>query len=189
MKSITKRGEAVTQESIDNVTNKKIESFTDKQNSIIYNCRKQLLQRIKEEKVGTEGSVAVSLDSNTTSNVIIGNIGNTNIENLNTPYYAIHNHPNNDVLSPGDILGFTSKKYLNMKGIEAIGNDGKTLFSMVKTDNSDIISYREYLITELEKFKSKYPNLNTDKDYDKMLDFSLNLFEKGEEYGFITKRN
>lgn len=110
------------------------------------------------------------------------------INNLNLPYYGIHNHPNSDVMSPGDILGFTSKQYENMVGLEALGNDGRTLYSIIKTQQSDAIAYREYIIREVAEFKAKYPDIDVQKDYEKMRTFSLKLFDRGDAYGFITKR-
>ena len=75
-----------------------------------------------------------------------------------------------------------------MIGLEALGNDGKTLYSIIKTQNSDTIAYREYITKEVANFKSIYPDIDVQKDYEKIRAFSLKLFERGDEYGFITTR-
>ena len=178
----------ITDESIKRVSKIDIPGFSDELNDTIYEQRKALLIEMQKQPVGTEGSVSVPLNGAPIPNVIIGNIGSTKINNLDIPYYSVHNHPNSDVMSPGDILGFTSKQYKNMIGLEALGNDGKTLYSIIKTQNSDTIAYREYITKEVANFKSIYPDIDVQKDYEKIRAFSLKLFERGDEYGFITTR-
>ena len=54
----------------------------------------------------------------------------------------------------------------------------------MKTVESDIDGYNEFIVNEIDKFKNKYPNLNVEKDIDLINKFCKMLLEKGEIYGF-----
>ena len=85
-------------------------------------------------------------------------------------------------LSPGDLINFLKKQ--NMFGLEAIGNNGYSSSIILKTVESDIDGYNEFIVNEIDKFKNKYPNLNVEKDIDLINKFCKMLLEKGEIYGF-----
>ena len=85
-------------------------------------------------------------------------------------------------LSPGDLINFLKKQ--NMLGLEAIGNNGYSSSIILKTVESDIDGYNEFIVNEIDKFKNKYPNLNVEKDIDLINKFCKMLLEKGEIYGF-----
>ena len=88
----------ITDESIKRVSKIDIPGFSDELNDTIYEQRKALLIEMQKQPVGTEGSVSVPLNGAPIPNVIIGNIGSTKINNLDIPYYSVHNHPNSDVM-------------------------------------------------------------------------------------------
>lgn len=71
-----------------------------------------------------------------------------------------------------------------MLGLEAIGNNGYSSSIILKTVESDIDGYNEFIVNEIDKFKNKYPNLNVEKDIDLINKFCKTLLEKGEIYGF-----
>ena len=71
-----------------------------------------------------------------------------------------------------------------MLGLEAIGNNGYSSSIILKTVESDIDGYNEFIVNEIDKFKNKYPNLNVEKDIDLINKFCKMLLEKGEIYGF-----
>lgn len=85
-------------------------------------------------------------------------------------------------LSLGDLIKFLKKQ--NMLGLEAIGNNGYSSSIILKTVESDIDGYNEFIVNEIDKFKNKYPNLNVEKDIDLINKFCKMLLEKGEIYGF-----
>ena len=71
-----------------------------------------------------------------------------------------------------------------MLGLEAVGNNGYSSSIIMKTVESDIDGYNEFIVNEIDKFKNKYPNLNVEKDIDLINKFCKMLLEKGEIYGF-----
>ena len=182
LNSISSRGKAIDDASLNSVSKVKIPDLNEKQNHNIYINRQRLLEELVDKPVGIEGSVIVPLKSDDVFDVRIGKEGKTGIDDFNDVYYAIHNHPNSDVLSPGDLIGFLNRPM--MFGIEALGNNGKTIFLITKTFDPDVIGYMEYIYKELDSFKLSNPELDTYKDYELIKDFSEKLLEKGTEYGF-----
>ena len=123
----------VTQESIDNVPFIKFDEFSDAQNTFIYNERKRLLQSLINCPTGQENSLIINLSELIPRQIHEGNNGKTKYETINEFYYAMHNHPDCSVLSPGDILNFLNRN--SMIAIEALANNGSVTVLM-KTKNS-----------------------------------------------------
>ncbi|MFR7829597.1 MAG: hypothetical protein ACLU23_07450 [Eubacterium sp.] len=87
----------------------------------------------------------------------------------------------NGCLSPGDLINFLKKQ--NMLGLEAIGNNGYSSSIILKTVESNIDGCNEFIVNAIDNFKDKYPNLNVEKDYYLIIDFSNELLNEGEKYG------
>lgn len=172
----------ITDESINNVSDIKISDLSDETNQIIYEQRKELLKEVQKQPVGIEGSVIINLENSSVNKIRLGGDGKTYIDDIDSFYYAIHNHPDNGCLSPGDLINFLKKR--NMLGLEAVGNNGYSSSIIMKTVESDIDGYNEFIVNEIDKFKNKYPNLNVEKDIDLINKFCKMLLEKGEIYGF-----
>lgn len=172
----------ITDESINNVSDIKIPDLSDETNQIIYEQRKELLKEVQKQPVGIEGSVIINLENSSVNKIRLGGDGKTYIDDIDSFYYAIHNHPDNGCLSPGDLINFLKKR--NMLGLEAVGNNGYSSSIIMKTVESDIDGYNEFIVNEIDKFKNKYPNLNVEKDIDLINKFCKMLLEKGEIYGF-----
>ncbi len=172
----------ITDESINNVSDIKIPDLSDETNQIIYEQRKELLKEVQKQPIGIEGSVIINLENSSVNKIRLGGDGKTYIDDIDSFYYAIHNHPDNGCLSPGDLINFLKKR--NMLGLEAVGNNGYSSSIIMKTVESDIDGYNEFIVNEIDKFKNKYPNLNVEKDIDLINKFCKMLLEKGEIYGF-----
>lgn len=177
----------ITNASIKNVTNLKIVGLSNEQNNVICEQRKRLLLYMKNYETGTEGSVSIDLINLISTEIKLGDFHNTKIIDLDMPYFAIHNHPDNGVLSPGDIIGFC--KRVNMYGLESIGNDGVHNFVILKTLESNPTEYIKYIDDELKIFSGLYPNLDSVRDYDIINRFSMKLLKDGEKYGFKIIRS
>ena len=54
----------------------------------------------------------------------------------------------------------------------------------MKTVESDIDGYNEFIVNEIDKFKSEHSDLNVEKDINLINKFCKMLLEKGEKYGF-----
>ncbi|MCD7796777.1 MAG: hypothetical protein LUG95_03960 [Clostridiales bacterium] len=133
------------------------------------------------ESVGKEGSTCFSLDNKAVSTVRVGDYGKTSIPNAQVDYYAIHNHPDNAVLSPQDLSIFLKRPH--MIGIESIGNSGTSITSIVKVEQSDIQGFSKYVddfIKETEVNSTVYGNMEVQK----LNEICTDLLMKGEDYGF-----
>ena len=53
----------------------------------------------------------------------------------------------------------------------------------MKTVESNIDGCNEFIVNAIDNFKDKYPNLNVEKDYYLIIDFSNELLNEGEKYG------
>lgn len=175
----------ITDESIASVREIDIPFLNEEQNKVIYNQRVSLLSEMKKYKVGTEGSTIVDLSDLSVSDIRIGGIGATKIDDISNLYYAIHNHPDNTLLSPLDLVGFCKRE--NMFGLESISNNGKRMSVIVKTINSDSDSYYEYLKNQITEFKKTYKQIDVNKDAKIIDNFCIKLLKEGEQYGFKFK--
>ena len=71
-------------------------------------------------------------------------------QDLNVPYYSLHNHPSNGILSPEDIQQLIKRPL--MKGIGAVGNAG-ALYTCEKTFGYSTQSADEWF----RRLRKKYP--------------------------------
>ena len=84
-------------------------------------------------------------------------------------YYAVHNHPDNGCLSLGDLINFLKRQ--NMLGLEAIGKNGYNSSIIIKTFESNVDEYNEFILNEIDKFDNEYPDYNVENDFDLDNDF------------------
>lgn len=112
-------------------------------NAEIQNQRYQILKRAQQFEVGTECSNVVRKNGGFAEMIVDGEYGTVKIKDLDSPYYGIHNHPDNGVLSLEDLFICLSRN--NMVGIECIGNSGNVIYSFVKVSGADVIGYTNYL--------------------------------------------
>ena len=82
-----------------------------------------MLEKVKDLPVGTEAMVNFTVDGKSTGYFVGGQTKMTvKPQDLNVPYYSLHNHPSNGILSPEDIQQLIKRPL--MKGIGAVGNAG-----------------------------------------------------------------
>lgn len=84
-------------------------------------------------------------------------------------YYAVHNHPDNGCLSLGDLINFLKRR--NMLGLEAIGKNGYNSSIIIKTFESNVDEYNEFILNEIDKFDNEHPDYNVENDFDLDNDF------------------
>ena len=101
-------------------------------------------------------------------------------------YYAVHNHPDNGCLSLGDLINFLKRR--NMLGLEAIEKNGYNSSIIIKTFESNVDEYNEFILNEIDKFDNEHPDYNVENDFDLANDFCKMILKKGEEYGFEIVR-
>lgn len=171
----------ITNKSISALKKVEINGLSQEQSGYAYTHRKELLKSMQNESVGVEGSICFSMDNKFISTVRVGGYGETPISDAPFNYYAIHNHPDNAVLSPRDLSLFLKREH--MIGIESIGNNGTSVTSIVKTVESDIVGYADYvnsIIDEIEKNSDIYTNMEVQE----LNEICTDLLKRGEDYGF-----
>lgn len=77
---------------------------------------------------------------------------------------------NNGCLSSGDLVGFCKRHY--MYGLEFIGNSGQNNSIIIKTPYCKVDEYRDYINIKIKEFFSNNLNLDVEKDYYSIIDFS-----------------
>lgn len=77
---------------------------------------------MKDLPLGTEATVSFTEDGQCSWEVGDLKEMRVKVKDLQVPYYSLHNHASNGILSPEDI--FQLAKHDNMKGIGAVGHDG-----------------------------------------------------------------
>ncbi len=189
MYSVSFRAQKIEHSLIENIANVKINGLNEEECREITQMRKRLLNRMVNEPPGIEGGLSIPLNDKQNAVFSMGTLGNVDVKDLNSLYYAIHNHPHSDCLSPPDLINFLKRSH--MYGIEAIGNDCVSGYSITKTPQANIEGYRAYIINQVKNFNKSNPNLDVlknERDYKKAVNLSESILERARAYGFkITK--
>lgn len=181
-KSTSKHDFPITEESIKSVPDIIIDDFNQEQNVKINIYRRKLLEDMQQYDTGIEGAYSIPLTISDNAVFVLGEYGKTKIADLDTMYYAVHNHPDNGVLTSNDILNFLSLE--KMICIEAQTNGGAKTTVIIKTFHSDPDQYREYITSRLNEFKEKYPNIDVEQDFEIINSFFLEIIKEADKYGF-----
>lgn len=151
-------------------------------NAEIQNQRYQILKRAKQFEVGTECSNVVRKNGGFAETIVDGKYGTVKIKDLDSPYYAIHNHPDNGVLSLQDIFTFVTKD--NMVGAECIGNSGNVIYSLIKTNESDKDNYLAYIKIKYAEFEA----CKKTQDIERAYKICEEAFYEAKKYGYKIYR-
>lgn len=186
---------------------------TNEMNRAYQKANQELLREVAKHPdlvTGTEFSIVYDANMNRIAgyDYVIGRVGGVKVQDPGEPFHAFHNHPSGETFSYTDLFNFSRNK--NMLSFTATGN-AENLYNILKTENSDIDGYKEFLIqktneifyvtTDLhsgqkievsyeilanenqrEEIRSKL-SLEQKKELQKALDnWSLSCAEGGEEY-------
>lgn len=142
---------SVTDERIQAVPKPFFQGVSNKVNGLAQEYAKGVLEKVKDLPVGTEAMVNFTVDGKSTGYFVGGQTKMTvKPQDLNVPYYSLHNHPSNGILSPEDIQQLI--KHPLMKGIGAVGNAG-ALYTCEKTFGYSTQSADEWF----RRLRKKYP--------------------------------
>ena len=166
---------SVTEERINAVPAPSFRGLTNKANGKAQGYARELLRKVQNKALGTEAIVDFTADGYVRYSV--GASGKMQVASpeLSVPYYSLHNHASNDILSPEDVQRLI--KYPNMKGVGAVGHAG-ALYTLERARNW------------FKSLKQKYPLYkgNTD-DLEEALAqrvaFAEELRRDGVKYGLI----
>ena len=174
---------SVTEERINAVPAPSFRGLTNKANGKAQGYARELLRKVQNKALGTEAIVDFTADGYVRYSV--GASGKMQVASpeLSVPYYSLHNHASNDILSPEDVQRLI--KYPNMKGVGAVGHAG-ALYTCEKVYGYNLERARNWF----KSLKQKYPLYkgNTD-DLDEALAqrvaFAEELRRDGVKYGLI----
>lgn len=115
---------SVTDAAIQNVQKPFFQSCSNRMNDQAQEYARKLLRHVKQAPVGTEATVSFAVDGKVSPRWMIGKTANqeVQVQTMDVPYIALHNHPSNGILSPEDVgaLIFHDK----MRAVGAVGNAG-----------------------------------------------------------------
>ena len=174
---------SVTEERINAVPAPSFRGLTNKANGKAQGYARELLRKVQNTALGTEAIVDFTADGYVRYSV--GASGKMQVASpeLSVPYYSLHNHASNDILSPEDVQRLI--KYPNMKGVGAVGHAG-ALYTCEKVYGYNLERARNWF----KSLKQKYPLYkgNTD-DLEEALAqrvaFAEELRRDGVKYGLI----
>lgn len=174
---------SVTEERINAVPAPSFRGLTNKANGKAQGYARELLRKVQNKALGTEAIVDFTADGYVRYSV--GASGKMQVASpeLSVPYYSLHNHASNDILSPEDVQRLI--KYPNMKGVGAVGHAG-ALYTCEKVYGYNLERARNWF----KSLKQKYPLYkgNTD-DLEEALAqrvaFTEELRRDGVKYGLI----
>lgn len=174
---------SVTEERINAVPAPSFRGLTNKANGKAQGYARELLRKVQNKALGTEAIVDFTADGYMRYSV--GASGKMQVASpeLSVPYYSLHNHASNDILSPEDVQRLI--KYPNMKGVGAVGHAG-ALYTCEKVYGYNLERARNWF----KSLKQKYPLYkgNTD-DLEEALAqrvaFAEELRRDGVKYGLI----
>ena len=174
---------SVTEERINAVPAPSFCGLTNKANGKAQGYARELLRKVQNKALGTEAIVDFTADGYVRYSV--GASGKMQVASpeLSVPYYSLHNHASNDILSPEDVQRLI--KYPNMKGVGAVGHAG-ALYTCEKVYGYNLERARNWF----KSLKQKYPLYkgNTD-DLEEALAqrvaFAEELRRDGVKYGLI----
>lgn len=174
---------SVTEERINAVPAPSFRGLTNKANGKAQGYARELLRKVQNKALGTEAIVDFTADGYVRYSVGASGKMQVASSELSVPYYSLHNHASNDILSPEDVQRLI--KYPNMKGVGAVGHAG-ALYTCEKVYGYNLERARNWF----KSLKQKYPLYkgNTD-DLEEALAqrvaFAEELRRDGVKYGLI----
>ena len=92
------------------------------------------------------------------------------------------NHPDCGMLSPADLKIFCDEQSMNV--LEALANNAHNTSIIIKTADSDVDGYREFVVKETNKYKNSLDEKYIDSHVDELFKFAEKLLNAGNRYGF-----
>mgnify|MGYP000807460410 CR=1 FL=1 len=163
------------------------QGVSNRVNGLALEYAKGVLEKVKDLPVGTEAMVNFTVDGKSTGYFVGGQTKMTvKPQDLNVPYYSLHNHPSNGILSPEDIQQLIKRP--QMQGIGAVGNAG-ALFTCEKVFGYSQKNAEGWFKT----LKKKYPLYKGEsgKIEDALaqrIAFAEELRRDGAKYGLVFSR-
>lgn len=172
-------GYTITEETIKNAPKPFFRGLNNKQNTTLQEYGRAVLREVMDRPVRTEATLSVAADLSKTVGVAgVNAAAKVKVQDMDVPYYALHNHASNAMLSPEDVWSLI--KYPNMRGIGTYGNGG-ALFTCEK-----VYGYNEGKAKNFyQNLKAKYPLFQdkTKEGQAQRVEFALELMKNGKTVG------
>ena len=170
----------VTQEAIDSVPSARVSWWNDEMAERVKEAHKNLLESVKDKKVGAEEARILSMDGTVMKSYpeVGAALENDRVKVPDQPfdYILLHNHPDCGPFSPADLNKFILRERL--RGLTAIGHNGR-VFGIVKGTNYDADSVTRFYWANRQRLEESVKNGDSDKYFE-----VLNLIlEEAEKYG------
>ena len=173
----------ITEESFHNLSVPAIPGFSDIVCNRFYEAEKDLLIEAQRHEVGTEVVKICSLDGQVVDTVVgVAGKSKATIQSKDFDHFVFHNHPSNGTLTEADIETFIMTD--TAVGIAAIGNNGSSFFSIMKTAQYDGMEFYTAL-RSLEDELEQFVRVGDVNGYLKAIDRFL---EGANKYGVIYTR-
>ena len=174
---------SVTEERIQAVPKPFFQGLSNKVNEQAREYARQVLRRVQNQELGTEAVVDFTADGHARYTIGASGKMQASSPELSVPYYSLHNHASNDILSPEDVQRLIRRP--NMKGLGVVGHAG-ALYTCEKVYGYD----QERANRWLQSLKKKYPLYKGDTDdFEKALAqriaFAEELRRDGAKYGLV----
>lgn len=174
---------SVTEERIQAVPKPFFQGLSNKANEQALEYAQQVLRRVQNQELGTEAVVDFTADGHARYTIGASGKMQASSPELSVPYYSLHNHASNDILSPEDVQRLI--RHPNMKGLGAVGHAG-ALYTCEKVYGYD----QERANRWLQSLKKKYPLYKDDTDdlekaLAQRIAFAEELRRDGAKYGLV----
>lgn len=165
---------AITSERINNIKPIKLNSLSDENNQKLTDACKDLLLTMKDAPLGTEGLIAFDINMNEiTRYSAIKTDSSVKLMHFEKDYIIIHNHPDDLILSEGDIRQFLKNE--NLITLGAVGHNSSLWFISKKSDY-DYFDFYDYI----DEIRKKYSiNLSPEEH----IKFIEEVLEDVKEHG------
>ena len=174
---------SVTEERINAVPAPSFRGLTNKANGKAQGYARELLRKVQNKALGTEAIVDFTADGYVRYSV--GASGKMQVASpeLSVPYYSLHNHASNDILSPEDVQRLI--KYPNMKGVGAVGHAG-ALYTCEKVYGYNLERARNWFKSLKQKYQLYKGNTDDlEEALAQRVAFAEELRRDGVKYGLI----
>ncbi len=174
---------SVTEERIQAVPKPFFQGLSNKANEQAREYARQVLRKVQNQELGTEAVVDFTADGHARYTIGASGKMQASSPELSVPYYSLHNHASNDILSPEDVQRLI--RHPNMKGLGAVGHAG-AMYTCEKVYGYD----QERANRWLQSLKKKYPLYKDDTDdlekaLAQRIAFAEELRRDGAKYGLV----